>query len=673
MRRSIATVSMSGTLRQKLEAIAAARFDGFELFEPDFIAFNGSAKDLRNLASDLGVGIDLYQPFRDFEGMPDDVFRRNLDRAERKFDVMQALGAPLMLVCSNTSPLSLNDAERSAAQLHELAERAARRNLRIGFEALAWGRWVKLYSQAWNIVERAAHAHLGLILDSFHTLSLLDDPAGIANIPGDRIFFLQMADAPLMAMDVLQWARHHRNFPGQGQFDLENFFEQVLLAGYSGPLSLEIFNDVFRETPNRRTAVDAMRSLLYLESQVRGRLERARDALPLDASLGRALREGAQQAAHMAAKPPSSALSASTLNRVSLFDPPDAQPLAGFAFLEFGVDEEAARALGALLLQLGFARVGQHRSKAVTLYRQGEVNLVVNAQPGSQARARFEAQGASVCAIGLATADPMRAASRASALLSARHESPRGPEELQLPAIVAPGGTVVHFVPSAGSSSVVLDADFVPEPPSARANVATSGLKAIDHIALGLANDQFDTWMLFARAVLGLTPGESLELADPFGLIRSCGVANAERSLRLVLNVSLSQRTRTARQVSASGHAGGSVHHIALSCADIFETMATLRANGVRFVPISANYYDDLLARLPIADATVRRMQALDILCDRSSGGEYFHAYTEPFADRFFFEIVQRRDYDAYGATNAPARMASEAQTDSDVAPAKVA
>ncbi|CAN5146586.1 sugar phosphate isomerase/epimerase and 4-hydroxyphenylpyruvate domain-containing protein [soil metagenome] len=669
MRRSIATVSMSGTLRQKLEAIAAARFDGFELFEPDFIAFNGSAKDLRSLASDLGLGIDLYQPFRDFEGMPDDVFRRNLDRAERKFDVMQALGAPLMLVCSNTSPLSLNDAERSAAQLHGLAERAARRNLRIGFEALAWGRWVKLYSQAWNIVERAAHPHLGLILDSFHTLSLQDDPAGIANIPGDRIFFLQMADAPLMAMDVLQWARHHRNFPGQGQFDLENFFEQVLLAGYTGPLSLEIFNDVFRETPNRRTAVDAMRSLLYLESQVRGRLERARDASTVGASQGDAMQYGARQASHQsshqAATAASSALAASTLNRISLFDPPDAQPLAGIAFLEFGVDEEGAQALGALLLQLGFTRVGQHRSKAVTLYRQGEINLVVNAQPGSEARARFEAQGASVCAIGLATTDPLRAANRAAALLSARHESPRGPNELQLPAIVAPGGTVVHFVPSVALSSAVLDADFVPEPPGPRATAVTSGLKAIDHIALGLANDQFDTWMLFARAVLGLTPGESLELADPFGLIRSCGVANAERSLRLVLNVSLSQRTRTARQVSATGRAGGSVHHIALSCADIFETMATLRASGVRFVPISANYYDDLLARLPIAEATVRRMQAHDILCDRTSGGEYFHAYTESFDNRLFFEIVQRRDYDAYGATNAPARMASEAQAES--------
>jgi 4-hydroxyphenylpyruvate dioxygenase len=90
--------------------------------------------------------------------------------------------------------------------------------------------------------------------------------------------------------------------------------------------------------------------------------------------------------------------------------------------------------------------------------------------------------------------------------------------------------------------------------------------------------------------------------------------------------------------------------------------MSRLRANGVRCVPISPNYYDDLLARLDVDEGLVRRMQALDILYDRSADGEYFHAYTEAFADRFFFEIVQRRGYDGYGAVNAAARMASQEQ-----------
>ncbi|CAN5332549.1 bifunctional sugar phosphate isomerase/epimerase/4-hydroxyphenylpyruvate dioxygenase family protein [soil metagenome] len=632
MRRAVATVSMSGTLRHKLEAIAAARFDAIELFEADFINFDGTARELAAMATDLGLGIDLYQPFRDFEGMPDAAFERSLDRAERKFDLMQQLGAPLMLVCSNTSPLSLAGDERAAAQLHELAERAARRNLRIGYEALAWGRHVNLYRHAWSIVERANHPHLGLILDSFHTLSLKDDPSHIAEIPGDKIFFVQMADAPLLAMDVLQWARHHRNFPGQGQFDVEGFFEQALLAGYSGTLSLEIFNDVFRETPNRRTAVDAMRSLLFLESQVRGRLESRSDAA-----------------------------AASVLERIELFDPPAPTSLGSFSFIEFAVDADGAVSLAALFQQMGFALAGRHRSKGVTLYRQGHISFIINAQPESDARARFELQGPTVCAIGITTSDAIRAVNRAVALQSARHDSPVGPNEQQVPAIRSPGGMVVHFVPSSLGETGLLEADFVMAAADTAKPTHDAGLQRVDHIALGLANDQLDTWVLFSRAVLALEPADSFELADPFGLIRSTGVSNADRSVRFVLNVSTSQRTRTARAVTASGGAAG-VHHIALNCTDIFETVRALRNQGVEFVPISPNYFDDLATRHEVSTAKLEQLRELGILFDRSPSGDYFHIYTAAFADRFFFEIVQRADaYDGYGSLNAPARMASQA------------
>jgi 4-hydroxyphenylpyruvate dioxygenase len=627
MHRSIATVSLSGTLRQKLEAIAAAGFDGIELFEPDFIQFAGSAAELRSMLSDLGLSLDLYQPFRDFEGMPQPQYERSLDRAERKFDLMEALGAPLVLVCSNTSPLSLGEVDRAADQLRELAERAARRNLRIGYEALAWGRHVNRYAQAWERVRRADHPNLGLILDSFHTLSLDDDPSGIADIPGNKIAFLQMADAPRLAMDVLQWARHFRNFPGQGQFDMAGFLEVVLRAGYTGPLSLEIFNDVFRETPNRRTATDALRSLLLLESEVSQRLQ---------SEPGRADPEVL----------------------AGLFDPPAMPSLTGFRFLEFAVDEAGATALGNALEQMSFRLAGRHRSKQAVLYAQGGIRLVVNAQPDSLARQRFDQQGPSVYALGLGTTEPEVAASRAAGLLSARFDSPIGEQEMRLPAIVAPGGTVIHFVPD--PSPVTFDeVDFIPEP----AGIETVPLlQNVDHLALGLAQDQLDSWVLFCRAVLGLRPGDSLELADPFGLIRTSGLANAERTLRFVLNVSLSQRTRTARTVASSG-SGGGVHHIAFSSADIFAAVERMRERGTPFVPISPNYYDDLATRFDIAPLMLGRMRALGILFDRTVDGDYFHIYTESFADRFFFEIVQRAGaYDAYGALNAPARMASQAQ-----------
>jgi 4-hydroxyphenylpyruvate dioxygenase len=292
------------------------------------------------------------------------------------------------------------------------------------------------------------------------------------------------------------------------------------------------------------------------------------------------------------------------------------------------------------------------------MYRQGDIRLVVNAQPDSLARARFEAHGATVCAMGLATPEPALAASRAAALLSARYDSPLGADEMKLPAIIAPGGMVLHFVPDDGRAAFD-EIDFIPED---KASDEAPLLQTIDHVALGMPRDQLDTWVLFCRSVLGLAPGDSLELADPFGLIRTAGFADAQRRLRMVLNVSLSQRTRTARTVHDSG--GSGVHHIAFGCDDIFATIAALKARGTLFVPISPNYYDDLVTRFDIAPEFAERLRTLGILFDRSADGDYLHIYSESFADRFFFEIVQRVDgYDAYGALNAPARMASEAQT----------
>ncbi len=550
MRKCIATVSLSGTLSEKLDAIAAARFDAIEVFENDLIHFQGSPEHLREMATDRGLGIDLYQPFRDLDAATDEQFRRNLDRAERKFDIMEMLGAPMMLVCSNATPGAVTDDARIAAQFHALADRAARRNLRIAFEALAWGRHVNRYRHAWSIVKAADHPHLGVALDTFHTLSLGDDPAGIAEIPGDKIFFLQLADAPRLAMDVLQWSRHYRCFPGQGQFDLARFLEYLLIAGYTGPLSLEIFNDVFREAPGRRTAVDAMQSLLYLESQTRQRLTAA-----------------------AAANPQSPASHA--LGRVALFDPPQPPRLDGVAFLEFAVDKKNETALGGFLESLGFARAGRHRSKEVSLYQQGDINLVLNAEPDSFARAHFVEHGPSICAMSVTTDDSVRALNRATALNCPRFDSRIGPHELKIPAIRSPDGSLIYFVPAQlGSDGLYeIDFDLSPRP---RLQGIDAGLTSIDHVAT---------------------------------------------------------------------------------------TMEKLTANGARFVPISGNYYDDLLARFDLPPADVERMRRHNVLYERSEGGEYFHAYSQPFAGRFFFEIIQRTgDYDGYGALNAPARIASQVQ-----------
>jgi len=173
--RSIATVSLAGTLPEKLEAAGSVGFNGIELFENDLLTFDGAPAEVRRIGRELGLAITAFQPFRDFEAMPDPERARNFERAERKFDVMQALGTDLILVCSNVHPAAIDDPARAAADLRALAERAARHGMRVAYEALAWGRHVRRWSQAWQIVRDADHPALGLVLDSFHTLALKDD------------------------------------------------------------------------------------------------------------------------------------------------------------------------------------------------------------------------------------------------------------------------------------------------------------------------------------------------------------------------------------------------------------------------------------------------------------------------------------------------------------------
>ncbi len=264
MKTSIATVTLSGELPEKLEAIAQAGFDGVEIFENDFLAFDGSPGDVGKMARDLGLEITLFQPFRDFEGMPDALRSRTFDRAERKFDVMQELGTDMVLVCSNVSQAALGGIDRAAADFHELGERAAKRGLKVGYEALAWGRYVNDHRDAWEIVRRADHPNVGLILDSFHSLSRKIDINSIRSIPKEKIFIVQLADAPLIDMDLLYWSRHFRNMPGEGDLPVTAFAEAVAATGYDGYFSLEIFNDQFRGGSTRAIAADGHRSLIYL-------------------------------------------------------------------------------------------------------------------------------------------------------------------------------------------------------------------------------------------------------------------------------------------------------------------------------------------------------------------------------------------------------------------------
>jgi len=607
---SIATVALSGSLDEKLRAIAGAGFDTVEIFENDLLTFNGSPRDVGKLCRDLGLSICAFQPFRDFEGMPEPQRTRNFARAQHKFDLMQELQTDLLLICSNVSPASVGGIDRAAADFYALGELAASHGLRVGFEALAWGRHVNDYRDAWEIVRRANHKSIGIILDSFHALAPAFPVSAIQSIPGDKIFLVQLADAPKLGLDVLSWSRHFRCFPGQGDLPVGAFMEAVAATGYSGPLSLEIFNDQFRSGSAVRTATDGLRSLILLEDHV----------------------------------------TPSSINARS----PRLQPKArsrGVGFVEFAVDESNAENLSVLFGQLGFRKTGSHRTKNVERWSQGDIELVINCEPDGFAHSHYITHGPGVCAIAIDIDDAGKTMKRAEALNAHTFYQPVGAGELEIPAIRGVGGSLLYFLETAGKN---WDTDFVTLP----SNVVTDRLDAVDHISQSMPYDEMLSWLLFYTGILDLQRLPQMEIADPVGLVQSQALINGNQGLRMILNGSSATRTLSARFINE--FFGSGVQHIAFSCTDIFATVADMRARGADFLKIPDNYYDDIEAKYDLDAATMTALRDNQILYDREGEGEFFQIYTHTFDERFFFEIVQRRNYEGFGAANAAVRLAAQ-------------
>ena len=617
MKTSIATVSLSGTLEGKLRAVADAGFGGVEIFENDLLAFPGSPRDVGRLVRDLGMEVTLFQPFRDLEGMPPEQRGRAFERMERKFDVMSELGTDLVLLCSNCSPQALADRSRMVDDLSELGERAARRQLRVGYEALAWGRHINDHRDAWSLVRDVNHPAIGLILDSFHSLVRKVPSASIGDIRAEKLFFLQIADAPWLDMDFLSWSRHYRNMPGQGDLPLVEFAEAVHRIGYTGWWSLEIFNDRFRAGSASGVALDGYRSLQLLQDQVA-----ARPRAPVRASM------------------------------------PARVDVKGVEFIEFAASEEEARALGGMIAQLGFHPAAQHRSKAVTRWCQGDINIVMNCEPEGLAH-NFEAvHGASVCAIGLRVKDVPAALARAAALRIPRYEQAVRPDEMQIPSVRGVGGSLIYFIED-GTQDSVWSHEFI-EVPSTAGAARGLGLLRTDHLVQAMQYEEFLSWLLYYVALFDVTKTPLVEIADTLGLVQSQAVESSNRSLRVALNGSMGAQTLSSRFLQH--YVGAGVQHIAFNTADIFAAADAAQANGLPVLAIPRNYYDDLEAKFGLDAALLERMAEANILYDRDGAAEFFQFYSRAFTKRTFFEVVERRGYEAYGAVNATIRLAAQAR-----------
>ena len=621
---AIATVSLSGTLNEKLEAIAKAQFRGVEMFENDLLSFNGTPAEIRRMIEDLGLRTITFQPFRDFEGMPEPQRAKVFARAERKFDVMQELGCDLLLVCSNVSPEAIGGIDRAAADFHELGERAAKRGLRVAFEALAWGRHINDYRDAWEVVRRADHPSIGLVLDTFHILVRGTDLRPIRAVPKDRIFLVQVADAPLLDMDYLSWSRHYRCFPGQGDLAIQPFMAALQATGFDGLLSLEIFSDRFRAGSARRVATDGQRSLLFMLDELRATTGVEVPGAP--------------------ALPPRSRVEA-------------------IEFLEFAMDQPSAAAFENILQGLGFARAGVHRSKAVTRWRQGDINIVVNREMEGFAHSFNITHGPSVCAMALRVDDASATTERAVKLLDQPFRQAVGPGELDIPAVRGLGGSLLYFVDGKTELGRLWDVDFERVETSGHED---AGLTRFDHLSQSMQYEEMLTWLLFYTSLLDLRKAPVQDVIDPGGVVQSQAVEAEGGAVRLVLNASQSRHTMASRFLD--DFFGSGVQQIALATEDIFRTVEQLRANGIELLPIPENYYDDLEARTDLDAAQIDRLRAGNILYDRDGGAEFFQVYTRTLEGGFFFEIVERRGYHGYGAVNASIRLAAQARLARDPA-----
>jgi 4-hydroxyphenylpyruvate dioxygenase len=616
-RLSVATTNVPGDLAQKFEQIAAAGFTGIELCEPDLTGFAGSADEVGKLASVLGLTIEVLQPFHDFEGLSGNARKAAFARLDQKLDLMRSLGAQTLLIGTTSHPEAASDIAQVTEDFRELAARVDQAGCRAALIALPWARHITTELEALKIVQSVDSRSFGLALNSFFSLAGGEQSARLRDIPGDRIFHVQLSDAPALDFDITRLKSHFGLLPGQGGLNLASFVRMVARLGYQGPWSIARVGAT-AEGSREAHARDAFRSLVSLLDEVSARepaLERPLEDLP---------------------------------SRVTP---------TGVEFIEFAADGADRDRLTRLLETMCFRKERQHRSKAVELWRQGAINLVVNSETkGFAAEARAE-HGACVCDMGLRVQDAEQTVARATALGAPSFSQPVGAGELDIPAIKGVGGSVVHFIDEKSDLHRVWDIEFDPVPKERAAQPA--GLRRIDHVAQTMRYQEMQSWLTYYLTTFEMDKAPVVDVADPSGIILSQALASPEGEVRLNLNGAGERRT-FAGAFLAQGFGAG-VQHLAFLSDDIFETSDLLAAAGFERLLMPANYYDDLRVRFDLPDDLITKLMAGDILYDCDGRGEYFQIYSIPIWGGVFFEIVARKGgYQGYGARNAPIRLAAQ-------------
>jgi len=329
----------------------------------------------------------------------------------------------------------------------------------------------------------------------------------------------------------------------------------------------------------------------------------------------------------------------------------------GFEFVEYtAADPEA---LAAVFERMGFTAIARHRSKRVTLYRQGDVNFIVNAEPESFAQSFARLHGPSICAIAFRVADAAAAYRRAIELGAKPVESKIGPMELNIPAIEGIGGSLIYLVDRYGSRGTIYDVDFVPLPGVGQRPQGV-GLAAIDHLTHNVHQGRMDVWAGFYERLFNFRQIRYFDIEGKLTGIRSRAMTSPDGKIRIPINESGGHPGRTDQiEEYLQAYHGEGIQHIALATHDIYATVEALRGHGVTFLDTPDTYYQLVDKRLPGHGEDLSRLAHDKILVDGGKEGLLLQIFTETVIGPVFYEIIERKGDEGFGEGNFKALFES--------------
>jgi 4-hydroxyphenylpyruvate dioxygenase len=333
----------------------------------------------------------------------------------------------------------------------------------------------------------------------------------------------------------------------------------------------------------------------------------------------------------------------------------------GFEFVEYASTEP--KKLGELFEQMGFAPVARHRSRDVTLYRQGDVNFVVNAEPDSFARRFAEAHGPCACAMAFRVADAKQAFERAVRLGAKPVETKVGPMELNIPAIEGIGGSLLYFVDRYGVQGTIYDVDFR-WTGEREARPYGAGLYYVDHLTHNVHRGNMAKWADFYERLFNFRQIRYFDIAGKLTGLYSKALTSPDGKIRIPINESADDKSQIEEYLR--DYRGEGIQHVACGCHDIYETVERLQSRGVPFMPAPPDaYYDKVDTRLPNHGEPVERLRDLGLLIDGEGiveGREtrvLLQVFTKNVIGPIFFELIQRKGDEGFGEGNFKALFES--------------